>query len=141
MDNPIAIIVIIAIIGLPLLYMIAAYNGLVTLRNHIKDAWANIDTELKRRYDLIPNLVETVKGYASHERGTLEAVVQARNALGTIPSGAFILFHGDAWDFDYDWVRDPAGNPHMPNGAYLTARDWAKVARREELFGRPQGAH
>ena len=79
MDNPIAIIVIIAIIGLPLLYVIAVYNGLVALRNHIKDAWANIDTELKRRYDLIPNLVETTKGYAKHERETLEKVIELRN--------------------------------------------------------------
>jgi LemA protein len=79
MDNPIAIIVIIAAIGLPLLYVIVAYNSLVALRNHIKDAWANIDTELKRRYDLIPNLVETTKGYAKHERETLEKVIDLRN--------------------------------------------------------------
>jgi LemA protein len=55
------------------------YNGLVNLRNRIENAWAQIDVQLKRRYDLIPNLVETVKGYASHERETLEAVTQARN--------------------------------------------------------------
>ena len=55
------------------------YNGLVSMRNRIENAWAQIDVQLKRRYDLIPNLVETVKGYAAHERGTLEAVVQARN--------------------------------------------------------------
>jgi LemA protein len=55
------------------------YNGLVQLRNRIENAWAQIDVQLKRRYDLIPNLVETVKGYASHERETLEAVTQARN--------------------------------------------------------------
>ena len=55
------------------------YNGLVKLRNRIENAWAQIDVQLKRRYDLIPNLVETVKGYAAHERETLEAVIQARN--------------------------------------------------------------
>src|SRR6187397_2400421 len=55
------------------------YNGLVSLRNRIENAWAQIDVQLKRRYDLIPNLVETVKGYASHEKETLEAVIQARN--------------------------------------------------------------
>ena len=55
------------------------YNGLVKLRNRIENAWAQIDVQLKRRYDLIPNLVETVKGYATHERETLEAVIQARN--------------------------------------------------------------
>ena len=56
------------------------YNRLVRLRQSVKEGWSSIDTELRRRYDLIPNLVETVKGYAAHERGTLEAVVQARNA-------------------------------------------------------------
>ena len=59
--------------------LIFMYNGLVRLRNRIDNAWAQIDVQLKRRYDLIPNLVETVKGYAAHERETLEAVIQARN--------------------------------------------------------------
>jgi LemA protein len=59
--------------------MIGSYNGLVRLRNQLDNAWAQIDVQLKRRHDLIPNLVETVKGYATHERGTLEAVIQARN--------------------------------------------------------------
>jgi len=60
------------------IFLIAAYNALVTLRNLVKNSWANIDTELRRRYDLIPNLVETVKAYAAHERGVFEAVTQAR---------------------------------------------------------------
>lgn len=64
---------------LPVLFVVAQYNGLVGLRNQIRDAWANIDTELKRRYDLIPNLVATVKGYAAHEREVLERVVELRN--------------------------------------------------------------
>lgn len=63
----------------PLLFVTVQYNGLVALRNHIADAWANIDTELKRRYDLIPNLVATVKGYAAHERAVLERVIELRN--------------------------------------------------------------
>lgn len=66
-------------LGLPLIYLVVTYNGLVAIRNHIKDAWANIDTELKRRYDLIPNLVETTKGYAKHEKETLENVIALRN--------------------------------------------------------------
>ena len=61
-------------------WLIAAYNGLVGLRNQVKNAWSQIDVQLKRRYDLIPNLVETVKGYAAHEKGTLENVIKARQA-------------------------------------------------------------
>jgi LemA protein len=63
----------------PLVYVAATYNGLTVLRNHIREAWANIDTELKRRYELIPNLVATVKGYAQHEQTVLQRVVELRN--------------------------------------------------------------
>ncbi len=72
----------IAIGGIALLTLfmfIMTYNGLVRLRNQVKNAWAQIDVQLKRRHDLIPNLVETVKGYAQHERQTLDSVTQARN--------------------------------------------------------------
>jgi LemA protein len=65
------------------LWAIGTYNGLVRLRQNVRESWSAIETELRRRYDLIPNLVETVKGYASHERGTLEAVIQARNSVVT----------------------------------------------------------
>jgi len=69
-------------------WVFGIYNGLVKLRNQTKNAWAQIDVQLKRRHDLIPNLVETVKGYAAHERQTLEAVIQARNtAVGAIGKG------------------------------------------------------
>jgi LemA protein len=61
-----------------ILYFVAVYNSLVSLRNEIKNAWSQIDVQLKRRHDLIPNLVETVKGYASHEKGTFDEVTQAR---------------------------------------------------------------
>jgi LemA protein len=71
--------IILAIIVIVVGYVVLTYNGLVSMRNRIENAWAQIDVQLKRRYDLIPNLVETVKGYASHERETLEAVTQARN--------------------------------------------------------------
>jgi len=66
------------IVLLPLMYVVLTYNTLVALRNHIRDAWANIDTELKRRYELIPNLVATVKGYAAHERDVFERVTELR---------------------------------------------------------------
>jgi LemA protein len=62
------------------IWAIMVYNGLISLKNKTDEAWSDIDVQLKRRYDLIPNLVETVKGYASHESGTLEKVIQARNA-------------------------------------------------------------
>lgn len=66
--------------------IVGIFNSFVKNKNTVKDAWSNIDVALKRRYDLIPNLVETVKGYASHEKGTLEAVIQARNAAMAVPS-------------------------------------------------------
>ena len=66
-------------LGAAILYLIATYNGLVALRARVGQAFADVDVQLKQRHDLIPNLVETVKGYASHERETFEAVVEARN--------------------------------------------------------------
>jgi LemA protein len=76
----VAIIVIAAIAVLLGLWFVLAYNGLVRKRNRVDNSWAQVDVQLKRRYDLIPNLVEAVRGYASHERDTLEAVIEARNA-------------------------------------------------------------
>ena len=72
------VIVILAVVGVVALFLIVVYNRLVKLRNRIDAAWSQIDVQLKRRHDLIPNLVETVKGYAAHERETLEAVTRAR---------------------------------------------------------------
>jgi LemA protein len=78
----IAVIVIVVIVVLIGLFFWLGYNGLVKRRNQVDNAWSQIDVQLKRRHDLIPNLVETVKGYAAHERGTFEAVTQARaNAI------------------------------------------------------------
>ncbi len=77
---PLVLIIIIVLVVLVLLYGVLQYNGLIRLRNVVQESWRQIDVELKRRHDLIPNLVETVKGYASHERETLEAVISARTA-------------------------------------------------------------
>jgi LemA protein len=75
--------VLVFLVVVLLAWVVGIYNGLVRLRNQLENAWAQIDVQLKRRYDLIPNLVETVKGYAKHERKTLEKVIQARNiAMG-----------------------------------------------------------
>ncbi|AJW63443.1 LemA family protein [Elizabethkingia miricola] len=74
----IALIVIIALVVIVLLYGVSVYNKLVKFRNLVQEAWSSIDVMLKKRYDLIPNLVETVKGYATHERETLDSVTQAR---------------------------------------------------------------
>lgn len=75
----VALVILAAIVVVLLSWVVGAYNGLVRLRNQLENAWAQIDVQLKRRHDLIPNLVETVKGYAKHERETLENVIQARN--------------------------------------------------------------
>ncbi len=87
MSGLIAVIIIAAIVVILLFIFIGIYNGLVGLRNQVKNAWAQIDVQLKRRYDLIPNLVETVKGYMQHERQTLESVTNARNLAQSL-SGA-----------------------------------------------------
>jgi LemA protein len=74
------ILIVAAVILVPSIYVIAVYNRLINLKNLIRNAWHNVDTELKRRYDLIPNLVQTVKGYARHERDVLERVTAARTS-------------------------------------------------------------
>lgn len=81
------LLIVLGIIAVLVIAVIAMYNGLVRLKNRVDEAWSDIDVQLKRRYDLIPNLVETVKGYAAHERETLEKVVQARNAAMAAQSG------------------------------------------------------
>ena len=77
----IVIVLVVVLVG----FLVLSYNGLVRSRNQVENAWSQIDVQLKRRLDLIPNLVETVKGYAAHERETLEAVVNARNTALAAP--------------------------------------------------------
>jgi len=84
----IALWVILGILAVLLFLFIIIYNGLVRLRNQVKNAWAQIDVQLKRRYDLIPNLIETVRGYMKHERETLESVTKARNLAQQLSGGS-----------------------------------------------------
>jgi LemA protein len=79
-------IILLVVVVLLVLYAIASYNGLIRGRNQVENAWSQIDVQLKRRIDLIPNLVETVKAYAAHEKSTLEAVINARNAAISAPA-------------------------------------------------------
>ena len=80
-------LVVLGILLILALFAISVFNRFVKNKNQVKDAWSNIDVALKRRYDLIPNLVETVKGYAAHEKDTFERVIQARNAAVSVPQG------------------------------------------------------
>ena len=76
----IGLLIAVGVLVLLVLWVIGMYNGLVMSRNQVQNAWSQIDVQLKRRHDLIPNLIETVKGYVAHERGTLEAITNARAA-------------------------------------------------------------
>lgn len=78
-NMPVWLIVVIVVLVLLVLYVVSVYNSLVSLRNKVNDQYSQIDVELKRRFDLVPNLVETVKGYTKHEKTTLEDIVKARN--------------------------------------------------------------
>ncbi|MFT6862494.1 MAG: LemA protein [Akkermansiaceae bacterium] len=84
---PVLLLIVAMLVGLVLFFTVGQYNGLVKLRNRFRNGFAQIDVQLKRRHDLIPNLVETAKSYMKHEKETLEAVIQARNAAESARSG------------------------------------------------------
>ena len=89
-----AVYIVIAVIALLLIFLLKTYNGLISMRNNLRNAWSDIDVQLTRRHDLVPNLVESVKGYMTHERQTLEAVTQARAAA--MQAGGDIVSRGIA---------------------------------------------
>jgi LemA protein len=91
--------VLLVVLVLILVYVIATYNSLVQLRNRVKDQWSQIDIQLKRRFDLIPNLVETVKGYMNHEKDTLKEIVEARNTYNSATT------HEDAVNADTELTK------------------------------------
>jgi LemA protein len=92
MSSTVIVLIVLAVIVLAILYVVFAYNGMIRARNMVDEAWSGIDVQLKRRHDLIPNLVESVKGYAAHERDVFQAVTDARakamSAAGPAASGA-----------------------------------------------------
>lgn len=101
--------IILGIIGVVLVYVVYAYNNFVTLTQRTNEAWADIDVQLKRRYDLIPNLIETVKGYAAHERQTFEEVTQARAAATQV--------HVDPTNITAEQITAMAGAESALSGA------------------------
>ena len=87
--------VVLGVVVVLVLWVVGAFNSLISSRNRVREAWSDIDVQLKRRYDLIPNLVETVKGYVEHERETLERVVSARSAAMGLPAQAEAKEHAE----------------------------------------------
>ena len=123
-----------------LLWGILTYNRFVTLRAHIKDAWAGVSVELKRRYDLIPNLVETVKGYAAHERETLERVIAARTrAMGN--EGPVDAQARDEKELRRRGLPRPQGGPPLPGTPGPAHRDRGPHRRRPALLQRQRPHH
>jgi LemA protein len=82
------LLISLVVLGLPLIWFLGTYNGFIRVRNHLRESWSNLDTELQRRHDLIPNLVRTVQGYAAHEKDVLEEVTRLRNEALTSPQTA-----------------------------------------------------
>lgn len=92
----IPMLVVVGLLVIAVLWLVGAYNSLVRLRNQVKNAWAQIDVQLKRRHDLIPNLVETAKGYMTHERETLETIAKARSGAMSAQAGGNVAQIGQA---------------------------------------------
>ncbi|MGB7300110.1 MAG: LemA family protein [Burkholderiaceae bacterium] len=116
MDATVIVVVILAVIALIALYVIAIFNKLVSLKNRYKNGFAQIEVQLKRRYDLIPNLVETAKGYLKHERETLESVIAARN------NASNMLASAAATPGDSEAMKGLMGAENKLSGALMNMR-------------------
>lgn len=115
-------LIVVGVIAVALaLWVIGIYNGLVGLRNAVKNAWSQIDVQLKRRHDLIPNLIETAKGYMTHERETLEAVTRARN-LAASASGVA------------NQAKAEAGLSQMLSGFFATAEQYPDLKANQNFL-------
>lgn len=130
----IVLIVIVAAIAILALWAIGIYNTLVTLRNQVKNAWGQIDVQLQRRYDLIPNLVESVKGYMNFEKGTLEAVIQARNQA----ANARAAVEKGGGPIDSGGIKELAGAETVLKGAmsnfFALAENYPQLKASENMM-------
>ena len=140
------LVVVLGVLLLLGVYVVATYNGLVKLRNRIENAWSQVDVQLQRRYDLIPNLVETVKGYAAHESATFEAVTRARadaiaakgpaqQAAADVPGRSGHKFHAAA-----SCPKRAGGNPRaardsLPAKAASSGGRWEKPVTPTDAKG------
>ena len=116
--------IVLAIVILVVLWLVFTYNGLISARNRTQEAWSEIDVELKRRHDLIPNLMNTVQGYMGHERGTLEAVTNASQNLSNMPVEVMEAEHPVRVE-EYAFVPDTCGAGNDP----CHGRDGFETAR------------
>src|SRR5258707_11773777 len=113
--------IVLAVVILLVIWLVFIYNGLVSARNRTQEAWSEIDVELKRRHDLIPNLVNTVQGYVGHERGTLEAVTNSRAAAGAAGATGDTAKIGQAQDkLSQSLPRPFAGAQNYPHPKAIT---------------------
>ena len=118
-------LVFLIVVVLVALWVMGMYNGLVGSRNEVRNSWGQIDVQLKRRHDLIPNLVETVKGYMGHERNTLEAVTKARQQAIEVTGGVASTGGGGVMVLVWAWVFSML--PFWSQERYLTVVVWVTV--------------
>ena len=134
--------IVLGVIAALAFWAISVYNRLVALRNRFKNAFAQIDVQLKRRYDLIPNRIEAAKGYLAHERQTLEAVIAARGAaMGADPATSAVNKYLQSWDvsnvFAIGGSAFPQNSAYAPTGTIGTLACWAADNIKETYLKKP----